>query len=110
MRSIFSCGTTSIDTCIPKPKRKVSAGKAFQATILNASAFTERAMYLTPEFYKNRPVEIVDLHDDCLGTALDVLYEYGVTGLFYQVVSSALSTCKMQHRFVHLDTGSFSLT
>jgi transposase len=109
--------TEVIDNLIPKPKRKVSVGKAVQAMILNALGFTGRAMYLTPEFYKNRPVEILidpeikaeDLHDDCLGTALDVLYEYGVTELFYQVASTALSTYKIQHRFVHLDTSSFSL-
>lgn len=107
----------TIDQLIQKPNRKVSVGKAVQAMILNALGFSNKALYLTPNFYKNRPVEYLvgaginaeDLHDDCLGTALDALYDYGVTELFYQVSSQALSVFGIKHNFVHLDTTSFSL-
>ena len=79
-----------IDERIDKPKRKVSVGKAVEAMILNALGFSGRALYLTPEFYKHRPVDVLlnteieakDLNDDYLGTALDALYDYGVTELF----------------------------
>jgi transposase len=50
-----------------------------------------------------------DLNDSCLGSALDALYDYGVTELFYKVASQALSIYGIEHRFVHLDTTSFSL-
>ena len=106
-----------IDRQIQKPKRKVSVGTAVQAMILNALGFSNKTLYLTPNFYENRPVDLLikeglkasDLHDDCLGTALDALYDYGITELFYRISSQALSTYGIKHRFVHLDTTSFSL-
>ena len=105
-----------IDERINKPKRKVSVGKAVEAMILNALGFSGRALYLTPEFYKHRPVDVLldseieakDLHDDCLGTALDALYEYGVTELFYQVAGHAVEKAGLPLRFVHLDSTTMS--
>lgn len=106
----------TIDRFIPKPKRKVSLGRSVQAMILNGLGFTGRALYLTPEFFRNRPVETLigegltaeDLHDDCMGTALDALYEYGITELFYHVAANALKTQGIDYRFVHLDSTTFS--
>lgn len=105
-----------IDTKIEKKKRKVSVGQAVQAMILNALGFSGRALYLTPDFFRNRPLDLLigenitadDLHDDCLGTALDALYEYGITELFYHLASNALKTYEIEHRYVHLDTSTFS--
>lgn len=107
----------TIDHYIPKPKRKVSVGQAVQAMVLNGLGFTGRALYLTPRFFSKRPVEILigenvtaaDLHDDCLGTALDALYEYGITELFYHTAAQALHTYGIEYRFVHLDSTTFSL-
>ncbi len=107
----------TIDQYILKPKRKVSVGQAVQAMILNGLGFTGRALYLTPSFYRHRPVETLigegitaeDLHDDCLGTALDALYDEGITELFYKVASQALKTQGIDYRFVHLDSTTFSL-
>jgi transposase len=106
-----------IDRNLPSNKRKVSVGLTVKAMILNALGFTGRAMYLTPESYRNRPTETLigegitpdDLHDDCLGTALDVLYENGLTELFYKISSHALKNQGIEHKFVHLDSTSFSL-
>lgn len=72
---------------------------------------------LTPDFFRNRPLDLLigdgnqpdDLHDDCLGTALDALFDHGITELFYQLASNALKTYDTEHRYVHLDTSSFSL-
>lgn len=80
-------------------------------------SFSGRALYLTPSFFRNRPVnrligegiETEDLHDDCLGTALDALYDHGITELFYQIASKALKKYNIEHRYVHLDTSTFSL-
>lgn len=107
----------TIDSYIPKPKRKVSVGQAVQAMVLNGLGFTGRALYLTPHFYKNLPLELLlgegieasDLHDDCLGTALDALYETGITELFYNTAGRALNICGINYQFVHLDSTSFSL-
>ena len=107
----------TIDAEIEKPKRNVTVGQAVQSIILNALGFSGRAMYLHPEYYRKRPVELLvgegiepeDLNENCLGSALDALFDYGVTELFYKVASRALSTYNIEHRFVHLDTTSFSL-
>jgi transposase len=50
-----------------------------------------------------------DLNGDSPGGALDALYDYGVTESVYRVAAQALATYNIEHRFVHLDTTSFSL-
>ena len=107
----------TIDKLVGKEGRKVSVGKAIKALILNATGFSKKALYLTPTFYDSKPVDLLlgdgitaeDLHDDCLGTALDALYEAGVTELFYNVSSEALRRYGINHKFVHLDTTTISL-
>lgn len=107
----------TIDAELPKPKRKVSVGEAVQSMILNALGFSNRALYLHTDFYLKKPVELLvgehiraeDLNDDCLGSALDALYEYGVTELFYKQATKALKIFNIKHRFVHLDTTSLTL-
>ena len=50
--------------------------------ILNALGFVSRPLYLTPEFFSNKPVDLLirphlcaaDFTDDSLGRALDTLY------------------------------------
>jgi len=37
--------------------RQVSVGQAVQAMVLNALGFVGRPLYLTPEFYANKPVD-----------------------------------------------------
>ena len=106
----------TIDNFIPPTKRKVSVGEAVAAMILNALGFVSRPLYLTPEFFSNKPVDLLirphlcaaDFTDDSLGRALDTLYENGVTELFATVASKALSTFDIDHRFVHLDSTTFS--
>ena len=106
----------TIDNFIPPTKRKVSVGEAVAAMILNALGFVSRPLYLTPEFFSNKPVDLLirphlcaaDFTDDSLGRALDTLYENGVTELFATVSSKALSTFEIDHRFVHLDSTTFS--
>ena len=34
-------------------------GQAVQAMVLNGLGLTGRAMYLTPEFYENKPVDVL---------------------------------------------------
>ena len=106
----------TIDTFIGPTKRKVSVGEAVSAMILNALGFVSRPLYLTPEFFENKPVDLLirphrcaaDFTDDSLGRALDTLYENGVTELFATIASKALSTFDIDHRFVHLDSTTFS--
>ncbi|MEA3346103.1 MAG: IS1634 family transposase, partial [Chloroflexota bacterium] len=106
-----------VDVCIGPTKRKVSVGEAVQAMVINALGFVGRPLYLTPEFFSNKPVdrlireglEAEDLNDDSLGRALDHLYGSGVTEVFGQVASYALKVYGIAHRFYHLDSATFSL-
>lgn len=106
-----------LDTHVGPSERKVTVGEAVQAMVLNALGFASRALYLTPEFFSNKPVDLLireglqaeDLNDDSLGRALDRLYEAGVTEVFARVACHALQVYGLQHRFVHLDSTSVSL-
>jgi transposase len=106
-----------IDELIPKEKRAISIGQAVQGMILNALGYAGRALYLTKRFFVNRPVEKLigpdvtsnQMNDAALGTALDSLYEYGVTELFFKVASKILREQGIETRFAHLDSTTFTL-
>jgi len=106
-----------IDTYVGATGRKVSVGEAVQAMVLNALGFVGRALYLTPEFFDNKPVDLLiregltagDFNDDSLGRALDMLYKVGITQVFFCVASHALNVFGIEYDFVHLDNTSFSL-
>lgn len=106
----------SINSFFPDSAHKVSIGESVKAMILNALGFSSRALYLSPEFFDNKPVELLfrpdlqasDLNEFALGRALDALFEKNVTTIFAQVASKALSSFGIAHRFYHLDTSSFS--
>jgi len=106
-----------IDQLMPENKRAVSIGKTVQAMIINALGYAGRALYLTKRFFVNRPVEQLvgpdvtsnQLNDSALGTALDSIFEYGVTELFFQVASKILQEQGIETRFAHLDSTTFTL-
>lgn len=105
-----------IDRIVGPTARKVSVGQAALAMLLNGLGFVSRALYLTPEFWSNKPVdrligegiEPADLNDDSLGRALDRLYEAGPTAVFSQVVQAALKVYPYVSPWKHLDSSTFS--
>jgi transposase len=106
-----------IDACVPDTGRKVSVGQAVQAMVLNGLGFVGRALYLTPEFYRSKPLDLLigadieadDLNSDSLGKALDQLYAAGITEIFAIVSTYALRQYGIAVKFAHLDTTAFSL-
>ena len=49
-----------IDESLATPGgRKVSCGQAVQAMVLNALGLTGRALYLMPEYMRNKPVDLL---------------------------------------------------
>lgn len=106
-----------IDQLLPQAseKRTVSLGQAVKAMVLNGLGFAHRALYLTPQFFRDKPVdrligegvEAKHLNDDVLGRALEAIYEYGPDVLYPQLVAPALSQLGLSSRFGHLDTTSF---
>lgn len=106
-----------IDARVPDTGRKVSVGQAVQAMVINGLGFVGRALYLTPEFYRSKPIDLLigedieaeDLNSDSLGKALDHLYQAGISEIFAAVCAHALHVFGIIVRFAHLDTTAFSL-
>ena len=98
-----------------KDKRIVSMGQAVKGMILNGLGFTHRALYLTPLFFRDKPVdrlvgegiEAEHLNDDVLGRALDKIYDYGPEALYSQISTLAIKRLELSSPFVHLDSTSF---
>ena len=104
----------SIDNAIKQDKkeRKVTIGEAVKAMILNGLGFANRQLYLVPQFFENKPLDILirkgiepsNLNDTVLGRALDSLYEYGVTPLFSLISKKAFENLKLEAKYHHLDS------
>jgi transposase len=105
-----------VDGAIIPGGRKVSCGQAVQAMVLNALGLTGRALYLMPEYMRNKPVDLLigeglvaaDFNDDTLGRALDEVQQAGVTEVFARVASKAVEVFEIETSYAHLDTSSFS--
>ena len=89
-----------IDIVIPQDhqQRHVSVGTCVKAMILNGLGFINRALYLMPFFFQDKPVERLlgsgitaeHLNDDTLGRALDSIYEYDPEQLYGQLAAQAV--------------------
>jgi len=97
---------------------RVSVGTATMAMILNGLGFSNRRLYLVPQFFATKAVERLlgpgitadDLNDDCLGRALDWLYAHDPTTLFAGIAQRARRAFAISARQVHVDTTSFAVT
>jgi transposase len=97
---------------------RVSVGTATVAMILNGLGFSNRRLYLVPQFFATKAVERLlgpginaeDLNDDCLGRALDWLYAHDPTTLFAGIALQARRAFGLSARQVHVDTTSFAVT
>jgi len=106
-----------IDAMIPQDldQRKVSVGMAVKAMILIGLGFVQRALYLTPHFFKGKPVERLlgpgltaeQVNDDALGRALDAIYAFGVEPFYFVLASSVVKQLGLSGAGGHLDTTSF---
>lgn len=96
----------------------VSIGTATMAMVLNGLGFSNRQLYLVPQFFANKPVEHLlgegisadMLHDDCLGRTLDWIYEHDPTTLFAGIAQQARQRFALSTDRVHVDTTSFSVS
>src|SRR3989441_7226180 len=99
-------------------QEEITAGEAVAGMILNGLGFSNRPLSLTPQFFVNKPLDMLfrpGVHADMfnrfkLGRSLDEVYTYGCDLLFSEL---ALAVCVhegIDQRFNHLDTTSFSLS
>ncbi len=108
-----------IDTRLkPDDQEAITLGEASKGMILNGLGFAHRPLSLTPQFFANKPLDLLfrpgveaDMFNRFkLGRTLDEVNAYSCDLLFSEI---ALSVCQQEaidQRFNHLDTTSFSLT
>src|SRR5450759_567989 len=106
-----------LDALAPDQQRVVSYGQATVAMLLNGLGFSNRQLYLVPQFFENKPVEHLVgkgitadmLNDDCLGRTLDWLYAHDPTTLFAGIARRARTLFELPASRLHVDTTSFSV-
>jgi len=102
----------------PDEQEEITPGEATAGMILNGLGFANRPLSLTPQFFANKPLDLLfrpGLEAEMfnrfkLGRTLDEINTYGGDLLFREI---ALAVCQQEaidQRFNHLDTTSFSLT
>lgn len=109
-----------LDAQAANSRQKVSVGTASVAMVLNGLGFSNRRLYLVPQFFENKPVErllgvagieAADLNDDCLGRTLDWLCAHDVTRLLAGIALRARRAFGVQGPSrVHVDTTSFRVS
>jgi len=96
------------------PRRIVSAGTAAVAMILNELGFTNRRLYLTPQFFESKRlldgnITARNLDDNALGKALDEISAYGSSRLFGEVAFEIALENNLLGSLAHLDSTSMSV-
>jgi len=99
------------------PRRIVSTGTATLAMIINGLGFTNRRLYLTPQFFETKPVERLlgkdifshHLDDNALGKALDEIYDYGASKLSGEIAFEIALENNLLGALAHLDSTSLSV-
>jgi transposase len=98
-------------------KQIVTTGESLMAMVINGLGFVNRPLYLTPEFMKNKPMELFfrndlkpeDFNDDTLDRALDRLYENNPTSIFMHIALKTAKKFGIERKFLHLDTTTMSV-
>jgi transposase len=98
--------------------RRVSPGKAIVAMIINGLGFSSRRLYMTRQFFQDKPTHLLlgadisseDLTDYTLGHALDEVAAFGSSELFAKVAFDIALEHDLLGACAHLDSTSISLT
>ncbi len=107
-----------LDVQAGEQRRVVSIGTATVAMILNGLGFSNRQLYLIPQYFANKPVEHLlgkgitadMLNDDSLGRTLDWIYEHDPTTLFAGLALQARQRFGIKAQQLHVDTTSMSVS
>lgn len=103
---------------VPDAQEVLTPGEAVAGMILNGLGFANRPLSLTPQFFANKPLDLLlregleaELFNRFkLGRTLDEAYTYGCDVLFQELALAVCAQEGIDQRFNHLDTTSFSLT
>ena len=102
---------------VPDSQEEMTPGEAVAGMILNGLGFANRPLSLTPQFFANKPLDLVFREgvgaEMCnrvkLGRTLDAIYADGGDLLFRELALAVCAQEGLDLRFNHLDTTSFSL-
>ena len=107
-----------IDRALPKTgQHHVSSSQILLAFILNGLGFTERRLYLFPEYCQNLDLERLigpgvsarHFNESVLGRLLDQIHAYGPTKLFTDLVTQMFTVYQEKLQLGHVDTTNFSV-
>ncbi len=108
-----------IDTrIVPDEQEEITPGEAVAGMILNGLGFANRPLSLTPQFFANKPLDLLFregvqaemFNRFKLGRTLDEVHAYGCDLLFSELALAVCVQESIEQRFNHLDTTSFSLS
>jgi transposase len=99
-------------------QEEITAGEAIAGMILNGLGFADRPLTLTPQFFANKPLDLLFREEVCaemfnrfkLGRTLDEAHTYGCDLLFSELALAVCLQEGLDTRFNHLDTTSFALS
>jgi transposase len=103
---------------VPDAQEVMTPGEAVAGMILNGLGFANRPLSLTPQFFANKPLDLLfrdgiraDMFNRFkLGRILDEAYAYGCDLLFQELALAVCAQEGIDLRFNHLDTTSFALS
>jgi len=103
---------------VPDEQEVITPGEAVAGMILNGLGFANRPLSLTPQFFANKPLDLLFREGIAaemfnrfkLGRTLDEAYAYGCNLLFEELALAVCTHEGIDLRFNHLDTTSFCLT
>jgi transposase len=103
---------------VPDAQERITPGEAVAGLILNGLGFANRPLSFTPQFFANKPLDLLFRHGIeaemfnrfKLGRTLDDAAAYGCDLLFQELALAICAQEGIDLRFNHLDTTSFALT
>jgi transposase len=103
---------------VPDEQEEITPGEAVAGMILNGLGFANRPLSLTPQFFTNKPLDLLFRPgvraEMCnrfkLGRTLDEVQAYGCDLLLSALALASCTQERIEPRFHHLDTTSFALS
>ena len=107
-----------IDRALPKTgQHSLSSSQILLALLLNGLGFTERRLYLFPDYCQHLDLERLvgpgvtpkQLNESVIGRLLDQIHAYGSTKLFTDLVTQMFTVYQEIVQLCHVDTTNFSV-
>jgi transposase len=101
---------------VPDEQEEITPGEAVAGMILNGLGFAHRPLSLTPQFFTNKPLDLLFrpgvraemFNRFKLGRTLDEVQAYGYDLLLSELALAVCAQENIAQRFHHLDTTSFA--